>query len=62
MVFTCYFFLQWDVLSSGSTVHEIAHISNGIHPGNFITIVQVFTISFKFMLQFYVYITKVYMA
>ncbi|XP_057492623.1 homeobox-leucine zipper protein ROC8-like isoform X2 [Actinidia eriantha] len=31
---------QWDVLSSGNPVHEIAHISCGTHPGNCISIIQ----------------------
>ena len=34
---------QWDVLSSGNPVHEIAHISCGTHPGNCISIIQVIT-------------------
>ncbi|MED6126773.1 hypothetical protein PIB30_081729 [Stylosanthes scabra] len=33
---------QWDVMSCISPVHKIAHISNGIHPGNNISIIQPF--------------------
>ncbi|CAA3015665.1 homeobox-leucine zipper HDG11-like, partial [Olea europaea subsp. europaea] len=32
---------EWDVLSNGSPVTEIAHISTGTHPGNCISIIQV---------------------
>ncbi|CAI9758119.1 unnamed protein product [Fraxinus pennsylvanica] len=31
---------EWDVLSNGSPVSEIAHISTGTHPGNCISIIQ----------------------
>ncbi|XP_027075663.1 homeobox-leucine zipper protein HDG11-like [Coffea arabica] len=31
---------QWDVLSEGNPVHEIAHISTGTHPGNSISLMQ----------------------
>ncbi|XP_048328590.2 homeobox-leucine zipper protein ROC8 [Ziziphus jujuba] len=34
--------VQWDVLSNGNPVHEIAHISIGTHPGNCITIIRPF--------------------
>ncbi|KAH7848319.1 hypothetical protein Vadar_001195 [Vaccinium darrowii] len=33
---------QWDVLSVGNPVHEIANISCGTHPGNCISIIQSF--------------------
>ncbi|KAI8536602.1 hypothetical protein RHMOL_Rhmol10G0270500 [Rhododendron molle] len=33
---------QWDVLSDGNPVHEIAHIACGTHPGNCISIIQPF--------------------
>ncbi|KAJ1420886.1 START-like domain superfamily [Sesbania bispinosa] len=33
---------QWDVLACGNPVHLVAHISNGIHPGNCISIIQPF--------------------
>ncbi|KAH7850012.1 hypothetical protein Vadar_026533 [Vaccinium darrowii] len=33
---------QWDVLSDGNPVHEIANISCGAHPGNCISIIQSF--------------------
>ncbi|XP_022984102.1 homeobox-leucine zipper protein HDG11-like isoform X3 [Cucurbita maxima] len=32
--------VQWDVLSNGSPVHEIAHILTGVHPGNSILIIR----------------------
>ncbi|XP_038880501.1 homeobox-leucine zipper protein HDG11-like isoform X4 [Benincasa hispida] len=32
--------VQWDVLSYGNPVHEIAHILTGVHPGNSISIIQ----------------------
>ncbi|CDP18141.1 unnamed protein product [Coffea canephora] len=32
--------VQWDVLSDGNPVHEIAHISTGTHPRNSISLVQ----------------------
>ncbi|KAL2521930.1 Homeobox-leucine zipper protein HDG11 [Forsythia ovata] len=31
---------EWDVLSNGNPVSEIAHISTGTHPGNCISIIQ----------------------
>ncbi|KAB1211362.1 Homeobox-leucine zipper protein ROC8 [Morella rubra] len=34
--------VQWDVLSNGNPVQEIAHISNGAHPGNCISIIRPF--------------------
>ncbi|KAL2341563.1 hypothetical protein Fmac_009503 [Flemingia macrophylla] len=33
---------QWDVLCCGNPAHEVAHISNGIHPRNCISIFQPF--------------------
>lgn len=36
-----YFMWQWDVLSNGSPVQEIVHISNGSHLGNFTSIIWV---------------------
>lgn len=33
--------LQWDVISCGNPVQEIAHISNGAHLGNCISIIRV---------------------
>ncbi|OWM64362.1 hypothetical protein CDL15_Pgr020328 [Punica granatum] len=32
--------VQWDVLANGNPVHEVAHISNGPHPGNSISIIR----------------------
>lgn len=31
---------QWDVLSSGNSVQEVAHITNGSHPGNCISLLR----------------------
>ncbi|KAG7589971.1 Homeobox domain [Arabidopsis suecica] len=31
---------QWDVLSNGNAVQEVAHISNGSHPGNCISVLR----------------------
>lgn len=36
-----HFIFQWDVLSNGNPVHEIAHILTGVHPGNSISIIRV---------------------
>ncbi|KAI9087360.1 hypothetical protein K1719_030680 [Acacia pycnantha] len=33
---------QWDVLSNGSAVQEVAHIANGSHPGNCISVLRAF--------------------
>ncbi|KAM1017845.1 hypothetical protein ACFX2A_048357 [Malus domestica] len=35
--------VQWDVLSNGNPVHEIAYISTGTHPENRISIIRPFT-------------------
>ncbi|XP_077234288.1 homeobox-7 [Tasmannia lanceolata] len=32
---------QLDVLSSGNTLHEVAHIANGSHPGNCISLLRI---------------------
>lgn len=32
---------EWDVLSSGNMVQEVAHIANGSHPGNCISLLRV---------------------
>ncbi|GMP25578.1 hypothetical protein CsSME_00002377 [Camellia sinensis var. sinensis] len=37
---------QWDVLSNGNPVNEIAHVSYGTHPGNCISIIQRLFIGF----------------
>ncbi|XP_068662098.1 homeobox-leucine zipper protein ROC8-like [Aristolochia californica] len=31
---------QWDVLSNGNSVQEVAHIANGSHPGNCISVLR----------------------
>ncbi|ESW19454.1 hypothetical protein PHAVU_006G126500 [Phaseolus vulgaris] len=33
---------QWDVLTCGNQSHKVAHISNGIHPGNCVSIIRPF--------------------
>ncbi|KAA8542902.1 hypothetical protein F0562_024063 [Nyssa sinensis] len=33
---------QWDVLSHGNAVQEVAHIANGSHPGNCISVLRAF--------------------
>ncbi|XP_002526595.2 homeobox-leucine zipper protein ROC8 isoform X2 [Ricinus communis] len=43
--------VQWDILSNGKPVHEIAHISNGTHPGNCIAIIRPFVPSENNMLM-----------
>ncbi|KAM1956525.1 hypothetical protein ACFX16_025933 [Malus domestica] len=35
--------VQWDVLSNGNPVHEIANIPTGTHPGNCISVIRPFT-------------------
>ncbi|KAJ4838570.1 Homeobox-leucine zipper protein hdg11 [Turnera subulata] len=42
--------VQWDVLSSGNAVHEVAHIANGPHPGNCISVLRAFNTSQNNML------------
>ncbi|KAL0535739.1 hypothetical protein IC582_030080 [Cucumis melo] len=41
---------QWDVLSDGNPVQEVAHISNGSHPGNCISVLRAFNTSQNNML------------
>ncbi|KAK1308013.1 Homeobox-leucine zipper protein ROC8 [Acorus calamus] len=41
---------QWDVLSNGSSVQEVAHIANGSHPGNCISLLRAFNASENNML------------
>jgi hypothetical protein len=41
LVFLYLIVLQWDVLSSGNAVQEVAHIANGSHPGNCISVLRV---------------------
>ncbi|CAH8357215.1 unnamed protein product [Eruca vesicaria subsp. sativa] len=36
---------QWDVLLNGSSVQEVAHIANGSHPGNCISVLRGFNAS-----------------
>ncbi|KAH1251968.1 Homeobox-leucine zipper protein HDG11 [Glycine max] len=33
---------QWDVLSNGNAVQEVANIANGLHPGNCISVLRAF--------------------
>ncbi|XP_010268322.1 PREDICTED: homeobox-leucine zipper protein HDG11-like isoform X2 [Nelumbo nucifera] len=41
---------QWDVLSNGNSVQEVAHIANGSHPGNCISVLRAFNASQNNML------------
>ncbi|MBA0863780.1 hypothetical protein Goshw_025749, partial [Gossypium schwendimanii] len=41
---------QWDVLSNGNAVQEVAHIANGSHPGNCISVLRAFNTSHNNML------------
>ncbi|KAG5233815.1 hypothetical protein OIU77_000862 [Salix suchowensis] len=41
---------QWDVLSSGNAVQEVAHIANGSHPGNCISVLRAYNTSQNNML------------
>ncbi|KAJ7975330.1 Homeobox leucine zipper protein [Quillaja saponaria] len=41
---------QWDVLSPGNAVQEVAHIANGSHPGNCISVLRAFNTSQNNML------------
>ncbi|KAK8537004.1 hypothetical protein V6N12_043185 [Hibiscus sabdariffa] len=41
---------QWDVLSNGNAVQEVAHIANGSHPGNCISVLRAFNSSHNNML------------
>ncbi|CAL0323901.1 unnamed protein product [Lupinus luteus] len=41
---------QWDVLSNGNAVQEVAHIANGSHPGNCISVLRAFNTSQNSML------------
>ncbi|KAF5445596.1 hypothetical protein F2P56_034639 [Juglans regia] len=41
---------QWDVLSNGNGVQEVAHIANGSHPGNCISVLRAFNTSQNNML------------
>ncbi|PNY15178.1 homeobox-leucine zipper protein HDG11-like [Trifolium pratense] len=41
---------QWDVLSNGNAVQEVAHIANGAHPGNCISVLRAFNTSQNNML------------
>ncbi|KAK3224660.1 hypothetical protein Dsin_004522 [Dipteronia sinensis] len=41
---------QWDVLSNGNAVQEVAHIANGSHPGSCISVLRAFNTSQNNML------------
>lgn len=41
---------QWDVLSNGNAVQEVAHIANGSHPGNCISVLRAYNTSQNNML------------
>ncbi|XP_008240378.1 PREDICTED: homeobox-leucine zipper protein HDG11 [Prunus mume] len=42
---------QWDVLSNNNAVQEVAHIANGSHPGNCISVLRAFNTSQNNMLM-----------
>ena len=42
---------QWDVLANGNTVQEVAHITNGSHPGNCISLLRVCFLSLALVLD-----------
>ncbi|KAJ0051460.1 hypothetical protein Pint_03497 [Pistacia integerrima] len=41
---------QLDVLSNGNALHEVAHIANGSHPGNCISLLRI-NVSFSFVVR-----------
>lgn len=36
-----FLFLQMDALSNGNSLNEVAHIANGSHPGNCISLLRI---------------------
>lgn len=44
------FCLQWDILSNGGLVQEMAHIANGRDPGNCVSLLRV-NVSFSYVLR-----------
>jgi hypothetical protein len=45
----CCIYMQWDILSNGGLVQEMAHIANGRDPGNCVSLLRVnvsFTLNF----------------
>ena len=38
---SCLMFLQWDILSNGGVVQEMAHIANGRGTGNCVSLLRV---------------------
>jgi homeobox-leucine zipper protein len=39
--FPFFFFFQWDILSNGGVVQEMAHIANGRDHGNCVSLLRV---------------------
>jgi hypothetical protein len=63
--FNIFSFLQWDILSNGGLVQEMAHIANGRDPGNCVSLLRVnvsfrnvLHISSQFMFNIYIYISE----
>jgi hypothetical protein len=50
--------MQLDVLSNGNSLHEVAHIANGSHPGNCISLLRI-NVSFVFVLCFSFFLTTI---
>lgn len=42
--------MQLEVLSNGNSLHEVAHIANGSHPGNCISLLRI-NVSIFFFLE-----------
>ena len=42
--------MQLEVLSNGNSLHEVAHIANGSHPGNCISLLRI-NVSIFFLLR-----------
>lgn len=43
---------QLDVLPNGNSLHEVAHIANGSHPGNCISLFRINVSSFYYSFHF----------
>lgn len=47
--------MQWDILSNGGIVQEMAHIANGRDPGNFVSLLRVNVRSLVSLIYFEIY-------
>lgn len=47
-------YLQWDILSNGGLVQEMAHIANGRDPGNSVSLLRVNVSLYPFHLIQYI--------